>query len=465
MKKIYIIISTFLITSVACAQNELYNNGTILHINTGCTIKINGNLTNTAGSTLTNNGTLTITGNSTSNQIMAVPNNGTLELTGSTAQSLSGTATYFAKNVLINNAAGVTLNTTLKADGLVTFTNGIVTAAATSAPMLFTSNATVAGVADASHVNGYVVKEGTGAFTYPVGDGTKYQKVDVNSAANATGIQVKYNAADAGAGTFTAGGTEATPLLSYNTNEYWDITPLSTATGTVTVYWDGYNDAFSNTVSQRKVAHKTGGNWLNEGSTATGTTAAGSVTSNAINTWSPFAMGSISSVLPLSWVNVSGSINSSKQAVLSFKVNENNVAKYEIEKSNDGRTFNSIADINSKGNGENSYQFTDAATMDDVKYYRIKQIDADGRYSYSTIIRLSNNVKATISIYPNPVKDVVTISGLVTGTKAVLTDVSGKVLQQIKVAATSFTIDMSKYYGGVYLLKTQDGRTEKIIKQ
>ena len=118
------------------------------------------------------------------------------------------------------------------------------------------------------------------------------------------------------------------------------------------------------------------------------------VTSNVISTWSPFTLGSIvSSTLPLHWLNVGGSLNSSKQAVINFKVNETNVANYQIEKSNDGRVFYSIANISSKGNGENSYQFTDALVLDDVKYYRIKQIDADGRYSYSTIIRLSNDVK------------------------------------------------------------------------
>ncbi len=464
MKKIIIITTICLIGKIVSAQNELYNNGGIVHINTNCIIQVNGVLINKSGSTLTNNGTLTVTGNIT-NDAAGVFNTGTLELKGTAAQTLSGLADFNAKNILINNAAGVTLNTTLKADGLVTFTNGIITAAATSTPMVFTTNATVAGVADASHVNGYVVKEGTGAFTYPVGDGTKYQKVDVNPSANGSGIQVKYNAADAGAGTFTAGGTEATQLVSYNTNEYWDITPINTATGTVTVYWDGYKDAFGNTVSQRKVAHKTGGNWLNEGFTATGTTAAGSVTSNAINTWSPFALGSISSVLPLSWLNVSGSLNNSKQAVLNFKVNENNVAKYEIEKSSDARTFNSIANINSKGNGENSYQFTDAATMDDVKYYRIKQVDVDGRYSYSSAIRLSNKINGSITIYPNPVKDIVTISGAVAGTKAILTDISGKVLQQINITSTVFSVDMGMYSSGIYLLKTQEGITQKIIKE
>jgi hypothetical protein len=465
MKKIYLTITTVLLAGAATAQNELYNNGGLIHINSNCIVQVNGAVINKTTSTITNNGTLNVTGNVT-NDATLIFNDGVLAFKGTTPQILNGTTTYNAKNVLVDNAAGVTLNSKLIADGTVTFTKGIVKASATTAPLVFTTNATVTGAKDASHVNGYVVKEGTGTFTYPVGDGTKYQACGVNPTANATGIQVKYNSTDAGTGTFTTGGIEATALIAYNGLEHWDITPLSTATGTVTMYWDAYKNVGIANVSDLKVAHKAGGSWLNEGGTGTGTTSAGSVTSNAISTWSPFTLGSIvNSTLPLHWLNIGGSLNSSKQAVINFKVNETNVANYQIEKSNDGRVFYSIANISSKGNGENTYQFTEPTVIDGIKYYRIKQIDADGRYSYSTIIRLSNDVKGSINIYPNPVKDIVTIGGAISGTKAILTDISGKVLQQINITSTVFSVDMGMYSSGIYLLKTQEGITQKIIKE
>ena len=278
-------------------------------------------------------------------------------------------------------------------------------------------------------------------------------------------MQVKYNAADAGTGTFTATGTEATPLVSYNAQENWDITPLTSATGNVTIYWDGYKDAFSNPVAQRKVAHKTGGNWLNEGTVGTGTVSAGSVTGNSLSAWSPFTMGSITNVLPLHWLSVSGTLNVNKNAVITFKVNETNVFKYEIEKSSNSSSFAGVGTLSSKGNGENNYQFTDATALEGTKYYRIKQTDNDGRFSYSSIIKLAANANNTLSIYPNPVKDVVSISGATVGSTAYLVDVMGKVLQQITVAQSSFTIDMSKYSNGVYLLKTTNGAAQKIIKE
>jgi hypothetical protein len=81
------------------------------------------------------------------------------------------------------------------------------------------------------------------------------------------------------------------------------------------------------------------------------------------------------------------------------------------------------------------------------------------------IAALSNNQINTLTIYPNPVQDVVTISNAKVGSRLLLTDISGKTLQQISVNQSSFTIDISKYTSGVYMLKTENGITQKIVKQ
>ncbi len=156
MKKIYLIIATVLLAGVATAQNELYNNGGLIHINANCIVQVNGAVINKATSTITNNGTLNVTGNVT-NDATLVFNAGLLAFKGTTPQILNGTTTYNAKDVLVDNEKGVTLNSKLIADGTVTFTKGIVKASATTTPFVFTTNATVTGAADASHVNGYVI--------------------------------------------------------------------------------------------------------------------------------------------------------------------------------------------------------------------------------------------------------------------------------------------------------------------
>ena len=175
---------------------------------------------------------------------------------------------------------------------------------------------------------------------------------------------------------------------------------------------------------------------------------------------------SINSLLPIKWLSVNGNLNNQKQAVIYWKVSESNVNNYEIEKSTDGRNFNNIVNVNSKGDGENSYQFTELTGLLGTAYYRIKQIDKNGRSSISSIIRLSVN-SHQISIYPSPVKDVVTVNvgNDLLNKKAVLLDATGKVLNNIIINSLSFTINFNNYANGVYILKFESGVTEKIVKE
>jgi Secretion system C-terminal sorting domain len=451
------------------AQVEFYNNGTTVRVESNTLLYVNGNFTNNAGSSYENNGTVELTGNLTNNQAMSSHYSGTIKFIGTNAQTIDGTQSFLVNHAEVNNASGVILNNTVKVDGTCTFTNGIVTASATSAPLWFTANGTHSSAADASHVNGYVVKEGTGSFIYPVGDGVKYQKCAVNPTANGTGIQVKYNATDAGAGTFTNSGTEATPLYFYNRLEHWNITPLSTATGTVTMYWDNYNNIGIASAAHLKVAHKASGNWLNEGTTGTGLATSGSVTSNSLSTWSPFTLGSISSAstLPLYWLNVNGSLNAQKQTIINWQVQESNVANYAVEKSIDGITFNSIVTVNSKGYGTNIYNYTDVQAVNGIVYYRIKQIGVDGRINYSTIIKLSNQQVGKLSVYPNPIKDVFTLSvdNSLLNSLATLIDSKGAVIKQIKITQLQMQINVSELPKGTYIIKTTNGTTLKLIKE
>lgn len=172
------------------------------------------------------------------------------------------------------------------------------------------------------------------------------------------------------------------------------------------------------------------------------------------------------SLLPIKWLTVNGNINNQRQAVINWKVVESRVAQYEIEKSADGRSFSTIASVTSKGDGENNYQFIENSILQGKAFYRIKQIDKDGRYSHSPIVKLSD-ISQQISVYPSPVKDIVTVSvgRDLLNKKVQLMDVSGKALNTINITSLSFTINMSNYSNGIYVLKFQNGASEKIIKE
>ncbi len=88
---------------------------------------------------------------------------------------------------------------------------------------------------------------------------------------------------------------------------------------------------------------------------------------------------------------------------------ESNSAFFIIERSYNANNFNEVGRVNAAGNSlENiSYSFTDQWAGAEM-YYRLKQVDLDGSYSYSDLVKIisechADNVGTFIDIFPNPV--------------------------------------------------------------
>ncbi|OFY26644.1 MAG: hypothetical protein A2275_02990 [Bacteroidetes bacterium RIFOXYA12_FULL_35_11] len=79
---------------------------------------------------------------------------------------------------------------------------------------------------------------------------------------------------------------------------------------------------------------------------------------------------------------------------------------FTIEKSYDAITFEALNHISGAGNSNSfiSYEYNDSEVNEDVCYYRLKQTDYDGKYSYSQVISLSCEKTNALDfiLYPNP---------------------------------------------------------------
>ncbi|UAY51599.1 autotransporter-associated beta strand repeat-containing protein [Ferruginibacter albus] len=82
---------------------------------------------------------------------------------------------------------------------------------------------------------------------------------------------------------------------------------------------------------------------------------------------------------------------------------EINIIKYEIEHSDDGKSFTSIGQINATN--LQSYSWLDEKIVSQSNYYRIKSIDATGKTSYSETVKVDIEQASSISVFPNPVTD------------------------------------------------------------
>ncbi|MBL0134079.1 MAG: T9SS type A sorting domain-containing protein [Chitinophagaceae bacterium] len=93
-------------------------------------------------------------------------------------------------------------------------------------------------------------------------------------------------------------------------------------------------------------------------------------------------------------------------ALLSWStVQEFNSEKFILERSNDGKNWEAINSQAAAGNSQStkSYQFIDNKPFKDASFYRILQIDIDGKFTYSNIeIIKAGNVKGSYAISPNP---------------------------------------------------------------
>jgi len=116
------------------------------------------------------------------------------------------------------------------------------------------------------------------------------------------------------------------------------------------------------------------------------------------------------SALPLTWLSFNATAGANN-VLLNWKtVNEINNNYFEAERSVDGRNFTKIGTVNAGTAATQDYQFTDNNPAAGISYYRIKQVDKDGRTSYSAVIaiRFGKNDPA-ITVYPNPATSVVNV--------------------------------------------------------
>jgi hypothetical protein len=84
---------------------------------------------------------------------------------------------------------------------------------------------------------------------------------------------------------------------------------------------------------------------------------------------------------------------------------ELSIKKYEVERSGDGNSFSKMGEVAAKGNNSNeSYTWTDNSILAGTNYYRIRAIQADGKYFYSKVVEVkAGAAKQEIRVFPNPI--------------------------------------------------------------
>ncbi len=137
-------------------------------------------------------------------------------------------------------------------------------------------------------------------------------------------------------------------------------------------------------------------------------TTAKTVFADNINSFSPWSVAPEFTVLPVTWLSFVAKKQSQNFVALAWQVsNEVNNKGFEVEKSEDGKVFSKIGEVRCLGKSIDlqSYQFLDKLTAL-MTFYRIKQIDLDGKVSYSKIVAVQTSTENdTWEITPNPLTE------------------------------------------------------------
>ena len=174
-------------------------------------------------------------------------------------------------------------------------------------------------------------------------------------------------------------------------------------------------------------------------------------------------------ILPLRFISFTA-VSDKQGVVLNWQTgDEKNTGHFQVLRGTDGSNFTNIGEVNARGSGAHSYNFTDLHPSQGDNYYRIQEVDIDGRSSYSSIVPVKSNSPLANEFYliNNPVRNSlrVHINGSTPNSMLMIFDMSGKLLMRQSVITGDIQqIDASSLSPGIYTIQYLSG-TKKVSKK
>ncbi len=178
----------------------------------------------------------------------------------------------------------------------------------------------------------------------------------------------------------------------------------------------------------------------------------------------------IASIIPVELIsfNAAPSVASARAPsnVLTWATaTEINTTHFDIERSNDGKTFEKQGSINANGS-HSTYQFIDEKPLNNSNYYRLKINDIDGKITYSNIVNVSTVGKTKVKIYPSVSNGYLTVEG---AKSFEIINLLGQVVLSETAAIHHSYLTIHHLQNGVYIVRGVDTEggifADKIVKQ
>jgi hypothetical protein len=411
---------------------------------------------------------------------------------GSTLQTMTGATTF--DYLQLTNSAGLAINNDATVGTQLIFASGIITTGSNKVVVTSTSGTSVVGNGTGNYVNGNLRRYVASSTSYdlPVGSSSNYELANITFSSGMSGTSYLDANFTATAPTAPSPSTciiNGSAISSALNAGYWTIHPdnqPSAGTYTSTLNLIGYTNSpapYSGYTSghmpmtitpamQIGLIKRTNSSssWLGCGVTVYGnsatdqmmgstTTVGGTisggvatVTRTSIPSFSDFSIGieqNPTYALPVELIYFTAE-NNNNNALLSWATaSEVNNDHFDVERSLDGVNFEKIGQVAGHGNSTITidYSYTDAdisAYNASVIYYRLKQVDADGNFTYTNIATINvgntQQVFHIISSYPNPFSDHFSVSFYAPVDQPVIVtvyDVSGALISEETISAAT----------------------------
>jgi hypothetical protein len=465
--------------NVNIASTKTVALGSALSIGSGRTVTVNGrldcgtnNITGAGAFTLTSGGTLGIgstngiTSSGASGNIQVTgtrtfPGGGNYEYNGSSAQSTgTGLPTPLSGTLFINNSNGVSLTNATTISGTLNFQSGTLLSnnntltlsgtVSNASSSSFVCTCTTSGPATSGGVTRTVTTSG---FLFPVGPSTSsYMPATIATSSGSAPFTVRVlNLANAN-------------NASAAVQRMWNITGSGTAS--LTLQWNASEEGGSFDPSGAlRIGRYTGGtpSWVEVSASYN---AGGPSATASISAWGTnFGVGTASS-LPIKLISFSAT-RQNNQAQLTFSTaTEENNNFFAIERSSNGTDFRTIGKVNGAGTTTSiqNYTFTDETPLSGINYYRLKQVDFDGQFTYSPVVNVVFDNKAGIRLAPTPVQDQLRVEldeMFQEDAQWQLYDFAGRLVQTGVLSAENmvFNVEVGSLTPGNYVIRVVSGQT------
>ncbi len=225
------------------------------------------------------------------------------------------------------------------------------------------------------------------------------------------------------------GHTTVPKATAYNTNGYWQYVKAAVAS---TTNWQYSNLGGGIHQAEYVVGHFSGGG---------------------------LGVGSISGfgALPVRWIGFTATPVQQQVKLAWIIGEETNVNHYQIERSSDGIHFISIGKLNASSIilPEKKYVSDDVVPLRGVSYYRIKQVDNNGDFTYSKTLLIHFKNSVLVNVSPNPARGFINIRSSQAITKVWLMDAGGKQMQSLQGSSGGGIYKLPVLAAGKYFLKIE----------